>query len=110
MAAQKNLNKEIKRYALCTQKECLQELRLKNASNLSNEIENKIQEIEKALYDLNPKPGAPRKQTSYNNFIRIWMPKIAEEHPELTNQARLKLLSKRWNSLSPDAKKEFNEG
>lgn len=109
MAPQKNLFKEINRYALCSQQECLKELKCKNAADLVEEIENKIQEIEKALNVLDRKPGAPRKQTAYNNFIRFWMPKLAEENPELTNQARMKLLAGRWKTLAPDAKKEFNE-
>lgn len=68
---------------------------------------DKLIELQQSLRRLDRGPGAPRKPTAYNNFVKETMPKVSEEHPDMCNREKLKIVAARWADMGEECKKEF---
>lgn len=40
-----------------------------------------------------------RKRTEYNDYVRVTMEKLKRDHPNLTNQQRMKVCADMWNEI-----------
>lgn len=113
--ADKMFNKEVTRFSLNSKKECLEEI-LSVAFAVENTIsripiEAKLEEINEHLKKLDKKTKSsddkPRKLSVYNRFVKIHLPEIAKEFPDMKNNERMTKVSEIWKKTSPEERQKY---
>lgn len=135
--ADKIFNKEVTRFSLNTKKECLEELiaELFSVKNGSDELHYQEEmygrgvaetkktyqtTINKMIEDINEKlqkldktkpksSDKSRKISAYNRFVKIHLPAVAKQFPEMKNNERMTKVSKIWQTLSAEEKQKYAE-
>jgi glutamate 5-kinase len=115
-------NKEMTRFALMTQKECLESIiesvqddpktcgpvfRERIVSKM-NELNEKLAKLGQRRSTAGGGGGAPRKLSAYNRFVKEQLPVLVKQSPELDNKARMTRVSEMWKSLKPEDKARYN--
>ena len=101
--ADKSFNKEVARFARNSKKECLESLLDLIQDSKSREI------IETRIADLTAQTGknTPRKLSPYNRFVKLKLPELAKERPDLDNKTRMKHVSEMWKKISIEEKNAY---
>lgn len=120
--ADKMFTKEVTRFALNTQKECLESI-LNSVQDdpktcgpaFREKIHEKLADIQTQLAKCGKSRGsgsgssaAPRKLSAYNRFVKEQMSALVKNHPEMDNKARMTKVSEMWKALSADEKAKYN--
>lgn len=119
--ADKAFSKEVLRFTLTTQKECLEGI-LSSVTDDSKtcgkvyreRITEKIAELNDRLAKCGGRGGArgsstaaPRKLSAYNIFVKEQLTALVKNHPEMDNKARMTKVSEMWKALSEDDKARY---
>lgn len=115
MSTTKAINKEILRYALTAQKECLESILnsvtedTKTCGPVFRErIVSKLDELNSQLGKCGGGgPRAPRKLSPYNRFVKEQLPLLAQKNPEMDNKTRMTQVSTMWKQMSDAEKAKF---
>jgi hypothetical protein len=124
-AADKMFTKEVTRFALNTQKECLESI-LNSVQEDSKtcgpafreKIQEKLADIQTQLAKCGKSRGGgsgsgsgsatPRKLSAYNRFVKEQMSALVKNHPDMDNKTRMTKVSEMWRTLSAEDKVKYN--
>lgn len=102
-------HKEIVRFSLRTQKECLENLLAAPEVTREN-IELVLQDVNRQLDKMGSgkkRSTAPRALSPYNHFVKAKLSEVAKQFPDLDNRARMSKVSELWKAMSPAEKASF---
>lgn len=120
--ADKMFTKEVTRFALNTQKECLESI-LNSVQDdtktcgpvFREKIQEKLADIQTQLAKCagagNRRGNAatqPRKLSAYNRFVKEQMSALVKNHPDMDNKTRMTKVSEMWRTLSAEDKVKYN--
>jgi len=102
-------HKEIIRFSLRAQKECLESLLARDATVTRDTVESHLNDINKQLEKLTMgrRGSSNRALSPYNHFVKAKLPEVAKRYPDIDNRARMSRVSEMWKSLSPTEKAGF---
>lgn len=111
-----NFNKELSRFALKYKAELLEEVKtvLDSSDDLKTYLENALATVETDLASLDKKTkskrnvgSAPRPLSAYNKFIKVTLPELKAQNPNMDNKTRMSKASEKWQSLTPKQKEGY---
>jgi|UniRef100_A0A6C0CUF1 hypothetical protein len=111
-----NFNKELSRFALKYKAELLEEVKtvVDSGEDLKTYLENALATVETDLASLDKKAkskrnvgSAPRPLSAYNKFIKVTLPELKAQNPDMDNKTRMSKASEKWQSLTPKQKESY---
>ena len=111
-----NFNKELSRFALKYKAELLEEVKtvVDSGEDLKTYLENALATVETDLASLDKKAkskrnvwSAPRPLSAYNKFIKVTLPELKAQNPNMDNKTRMSKASEKWQSLTPKQKEGY---
>ena len=111
-----NFNKELSRFALKYKAELLEEVKtvVDSGEDLKTYLENALATAETDLASLDKKAkskrnvgSAPRPLSAYNKFIKVTLPELKAQNPNMDNKTRMSNASEKWQSLTPKQKEGY---
>jgi hypothetical protein len=114
MNSTKAFNREILRFSLNAQKECLENI-LSSVNDdtktcgpvYRDRIVAKLSELNDQLTKCGGGSRAPRKLSPYNRFVKEQLPLLVKDHPEMDNKARMTHVSSMWKKMSAADKEKY---
>lgn len=111
-----NFNKELSRFALKYKAELLEEVKtvVDSDEDLKTYLDNALATVETDLASLDKKAkskrtvgSAPRPLSAYNKFIKVTLPELKAQNPNMDNKTRMSKASEKWQSLTPKQKEGY---
>ena len=111
-----NFNKELSRFTLKYKAELLEEVKtvVDSGEDLKTYLENALATVETDLASLDKKAkskrnvgSAPRPLSAYNKFIKVTLPELKAQNPNMDNKTRMAKASEKWQSLTPKQKEGY---
>lgn len=115
MNSTKAFNKEILRFSLNSQKECLESI----LNSVTDDVKTCgpvfRERIVTKLADLNDqlgkcgarRNGGTRKLSPYNRFVKEKLPLLVNKNPEMDNKSRMTHVSTMWKQLSEEDRVQY---